>query len=280
VGWTQNIPDTLTLPPGASSSTPRRVIGPDIPTELATWSADFTMLVVDIWYYGATSAGYYFEALATYTGLGGPYSVKITGVYDGTDVNALYFTTGAVGSFEQILYGSDVYNNTFITFTYRNSRVQLSDTSALFLGSGAGKQVTASNEMRVGVPGALLTTNSATFVNLAVPAAFSFVKQYPNASTKLLATITGSCFFTSTNTGADFGVNVNDGSINTDTLVATLGATVPVSLHSAICGMADVTGFDAGTLTITPRWRRNGAVSTINMDARDRICIRIEEVHV
>lgn len=120
---------TLVLPWGASGSTPRIVIGPNVPATLRAASTDFTWTAAIVKQFNATD--YAFEAIGTYN-LGPAPPITATGTY--SPATGVLFNT-----FEQtsppgtILFSSSVYNSSRLSFGWRNSlTTYYSDAPVIF----------------------------------------------------------------------------------------------------------------------------------------------------
>jgi len=116
-----------------TSPNPRVSITTTIPTVLANFSADFTWTAAIIEYFDATQ--FYFEALGTFTGTGGPYPIRALGAYDTTNGVQLHQINSGPGSglVTSVLYGSATYNTQPIDWDYRNGAVRVSPTCELIV---------------------------------------------------------------------------------------------------------------------------------------------------
>lgn len=102
---------------------PRISITTSIPAPLAAWSADFTFDAAIIEYFDATQ--FYFDAIGTFNGTGGPFPVRVVGAYDTVKgVQAHQINEGPGSAFTTfILGGSDTYNTEALSWQFRNGSV-------------------------------------------------------------------------------------------------------------------------------------------------------------
>lgn len=143
MGWTNEQPLELLLPPGANLNLPHRLIGPDIPAVLVNFSPDYTWLFADLWFYDANA--FYFEALAVNSVFG--LSEWIAGTYDLVNgVQPDIFIDGPGGAPRAIHYGSDNYATANrLRVDYRTTDVVITPTATLTIQgsiiSGGGQNV-------------------------------------------------------------------------------------------------------------------------------------------
>lgn len=106
-----------------TSPNPRISITTAIPAPLAAWSADFVFSAAIIEYFDGTQ--FYFDAIGTFVGSGGPYPVRVTGAYDSTTgVLAHTINQGpGSGQITFLLNGSDTYNSQALAYQFRNGQV-------------------------------------------------------------------------------------------------------------------------------------------------------------
>lgn len=120
----------LVLPWGAPSTSPRMVLGPDIPAELRNASGDFTWYAAQLWYYGSGS-DFYFEGLATNTVFG--VQEHISGTCVAGVVTFYEFAEGAgSGDYPAVKWGTDSYNGARrVKLVVRQSDIMITTTGTL-----------------------------------------------------------------------------------------------------------------------------------------------------
>lgn len=121
-----------------TSPNPRVFFGSNIPATLANFSADFTWQVAVLWYYNATD--YYWEAIGTFVGGGGPFPVRGRGTYStltpGSGIVIFEFNQRQV-TLSNVLYGSTSYSAQPVSWVFRNGSVVFQSDTALDLASGS-----------------------------------------------------------------------------------------------------------------------------------------------
>lgn len=139
-GWTINKSGTAEfnsatlrglLEIGPASPNPRiSESGPaDIPAALQNFSADFTWSAAFIFWFNGTD--FYFFAIGTYVGGGGPFPVEAKGTYDTTN-SVLFHEIVQKSSVTFILFGSTVYNSQPANWIYRNGAVTINNDAQLY----------------------------------------------------------------------------------------------------------------------------------------------------
>jgi hypothetical protein len=155
-GWSINKDGTAEFTSGqfrgavliGTSPNPRIFIGSDIPAPLVAASTDFTWSAAQIWYFNATE--FYWQAIGTFNPGGFP--IWAAGSYD--TVNGVLFNEfeqgPGGGSPNILLYGSDTYNSTALSWFYRNGTMTWSDTVNFIWGSNFQIDKTGTNEITAG----------------------------------------------------------------------------------------------------------------------------------
>lgn len=282
--WSNDSLYSLTLPSDASSTDPRIVIGPDVPSELVSFYGPATAsegVVAAIVKYNIDPffpnvVIYHYEALLNWVqGL-----VVYGFVYDG-DVHEVKRDRQSGGGWVETRHAQQVINakaNILIEHDvsyeapFGSFRVDMAN------GIKANSRQLVSNKRVYNAqgPGVAFSTNSAAYVNMGTHALANFNKIYAASSTTLIISIQTSFYAAAAGTGAEFGVLVN----GVDYTVCGLRATLPPQpSHVSVAGTIKIpTGtLASGTYTITVRWRRVGAVNNILHDVGDWISLIVSE---
>jgi hypothetical protein len=252
-GWTNDQPDSLTLPPGAGPNDPRYVINAAIPPEISVFAygTEVATTVACVLWYGA-AGNYQFQCLARLAP-SGRYAVFRGGVAANADL----------GPYESILWTDTPPFGTLVTGTYEGffkfiagCVVTVETGSTLDIN---GHRISGSENGFNGNIVGPLTTVSAAYIDV-TGVTFNFVKEY--ASTRVCLDGSGAGFATvATNTVAQFGVSL--GGVDYDLFNITWN---PINEHLAHSGINYVaTGLAAGTYTVQLRWKRTAGTGTANI---------------
>jgi len=125
------------------------------------------------------------------------------------------------------------------------------------------------NELEI-VPQRNSVTTSSTYVNFPEPSVITFTKF--RTDTKLIMRVLATGFATAINDQSGWGIRINSVDYNFGNTWWNVA-----NKHREVSGLNQITSLAAGAYTAQLRWRRNGGVGNISVDANDRLFMSVTE---